>query len=56
MCLPKIYMNASQDEEVKDGARSEVRSAMGHAETKPRWRFLLAGRIMKKARIDMEVR
>lgn len=44
MCLPKIYMNASQEEEVKDGARSG-RSAKGHAETKPRWRFLLAGRI-----------
>lgn len=55
MCLPKIYMNASQDEEVKDGARSG--SAKGHAETKPRWRFPLAGTgRMKKARIDMEVR
>ena len=52
MCLPKIYMNASQYEEVKDGAGS----VKGHAETKPKMAFprFLAGR-MEKARIDMEV-
>ena len=35
MCVPKIYMNASQYEEVKDGGRG----VRGHAETKPKMAF-----------------
>ena len=46
MCLPKIYMNASQYEEVKDGGRG----VRGHAETKPKNGVLslLAGGIKRK--------
>ena len=51
MCLPKIYMNASQYEEVKDGARG----VKGMPRRSREWRFLpLTGR-MKKATIVMEV-
>ena len=50
ICLPKIYMNASQYEEVKDGARG--RGVKGHAETKPKMAFphFWPGRMKKEKR------
>ena len=50
--LPKIYMNASQYEEVKDGAERCEGACRDEAENGVDSH--LAGRI-KKARIDMEV-
>ena len=50
--LPKIYMNASQHEEVKKTGAREVK---GMPRRSRKWRFLpLAGRL-KRGRIDMEM-